>query len=59
MAGISLRLQAAQIINLVGPGQRDAASFGFGGQDGYVAPESSDDERGAEDSGPDGNPQDF
>ena len=40
MAGISLRLGAAQVIDLVGPGNRSADSFGFGEEDGYEAAES-------------------
>lgn len=38
-AGVSLRLQAAQIIELVSGGERDAASYGFEDEeDGYSAP---------------------
>lgn len=40
MAGISLRLGAAQVIELVGPGNRSATSFGFGEEDGYETSES-------------------
>ena len=40
MAGISLGLGAAQVIELVGPGNRSAGSFGFGEEDGYEAAES-------------------
>ena len=39
MAGISLRLSAVQVIDLVGPGSRTAAQHGFGKEDGYVASE--------------------
>lgn len=34
MAGLSLRLSAAQVIELVGPGSRSASSYGFGGEEG-------------------------
>lgn len=39
MAGISLRLSAVQVIDLVGPGSRTAAQHGFGKEDGYEASE--------------------
>lgn len=35
MAGLSLRLSAAQVIELVGPGNRSASSYGFGEEEGY------------------------
>ena len=35
-AGLSLRLQAVQIIDLVSGGQRTAAGYGFGEEDGYA-----------------------
>lgn len=39
--GVSLRLKAVQIIELVdGGGDRDAGSYGFGETDGYTAPAS-------------------
>ena len=38
-AGVSLRLKAVQVINLVsGGGGGDGSSYGFGEEDGYVAP---------------------
>lgn len=36
-AGLSLKLQAVQIIKLVSGGARDAAGFGFGAEEGYDA----------------------
>jgi hypothetical protein len=39
MAGISLRLVAVQVIDLVGPGSRTAAQHGFGKEDGYETSE--------------------
>ena len=63
MAGLSLRLSAAQVIELVGPGNRSASSFGFGGEEGGF--ESSDEpEAGSEfneepKASSNGNPQDF
>lgn len=66
MAGISLRLSAAQVIELVGPGSRNAAGFGFSAQEGYEAGDDdtmpADTSGGAEDtpSRPaNGNPEDF
>lgn len=41
-AGLSLRLQAVQVIDLVSEGSRSASSFGFGAEAGYEA--SSDEE---------------
>ena len=54
MAGISLRLGAAQVIKLVGPGNRSAGSFGFGEEDGYESEESPAEQAGfgAEGSAP-------
>lgn len=41
-AGVSLRLKAVQVINLVsGGGGGNGASYGFGEEDGYVAPEAT------------------
>lgn len=54
-AGLSLRLQAAQIIDLVAFGQRSASQYGFGEEDGYSADDSSDEtEEENEASGEDG-----
>ena len=39
MAGITLRLSAVQVIDLVGPGSRTATQFGFGKEDGYETSE--------------------
>src|SRR3954469_13595757 len=39
--GLSLRLQAAQIIELVQGGQRSASSFGFGQEEGFEAAEET------------------
>ena len=36
-AGISLRMKAVQVLELVSGGQRDAESYGFDEEDGYVA----------------------
>jgi len=44
MAGISLRLSAAQIIDLVGPGARSASSYGFGEEEGYEAGDAVDED---------------
>lgn len=41
-AGISLRLEAVQIIELHEWGERDATSFGFGAEEGFVAEEIMD-----------------
>jgi hypothetical protein len=46
MAGISLRLSAAQVIDLVGPGARTATQYGFGQEEGYEAGETDEDENG-------------
>lgn len=35
--GLSLRLEAVQVIDLVSGGQRNADAYGFGEEDGYVA----------------------
>lgn len=66
MAGLSFYLNGAQIIKLVGPGERSAASLGFGAEEGYTAAEDQggfdDESAGAsddDDSGANGNPQDF
>lgn len=47
-AGLKLRLNAAQIIDLVSGGQRDAGAYGFGEEEGY---EGSDDTEDAADEG--------
>ena len=64
MAGISLRLMAAQVIDLVGPGNRSASSFGFGEEEGYETNEADAEVSPAADGevskgATDGNPQDF
>ena len=63
MAGISLRLGAAQVIDLVGPGNRSADSFGFGEEDGYETTESDGEAAGFSEekpsAGANGNPDDF
>lgn len=38
--GISCKLEAAQIVELVGPGEQSADQFGFGEEEGYEAPDS-------------------
>ncbi|WP_336814819.1 hypothetical protein [Bosea sp. MMO-172] len=43
-AGLSLRLQAAQIIDLVAFGQRSASQYGFGEEDGYSASDEDETE---------------
>ena len=40
-AGVSLRLKAVQVINLVTGGGGDGASYGFEEEDGYVAPKAT------------------
>lgn len=48
-AGLKLKLKAAQIIDLVSGGQRNASSYGFGEEDGYAhedAPASDEDNGG-------------
>lgn len=35
MAGITLRLSAVQVIDLVGPGARSSSAYGFGAEEGY------------------------
>ena len=61
--GISLRLKAAQIIELVlGGGNRDAASYGFGQQEGFEGsndPTMADHAPAAEDSTPAGGDENF
>jgi hypothetical protein len=63
MAGISLRLSAAQVIELVGPGNRSASSFGFGEEDGYEADDTAEetmpDDSGTQSQGANGDPDDF
>lgn len=63
MAGISLRLSAAQIIDLVGPGARTATQYGFAEEDGYETAAAEDtfgDESSPAPAAPaHGNPQDF
>ena len=45
-AGLKLSLNAAQIINLVTGGGRDAEGYGFGEEDGFEASEAGDDAAG-------------
>lgn len=63
MAGLSLRLTAAQVIELVGPGNRSASSFGFGEEEGYEAGESGENDTpsfdGESSQGANGSPEDF
>ena len=65
MAGITFYLNGAQVIDLVGPGNRSAASMGFGEEEGYEAGDGSDeppfDGTGEDGTGTpaNGNPQDF
>lgn len=63
MAGISLRLSAAQIIELVGPGARSASQFGFGQEDGYETEETEAEAAGFSEEGStapaNGNSDDF
>lgn len=52
-AGLSLRLEAAQILELAGPGQRNAAGYGFGAEEGYVGGDDEElegEEEGFEDT---------
>ncbi|MBU4567021.1 MAG: hypothetical protein KKE29_20080 [Proteobacteria bacterium] len=58
-AGVSLRLEAVQVIERQGPGERSASSYGFGEEDGFdaskeagafdEAPADGDDDDGAGD----------
>jgi len=48
-AGAGLRLSAVQVIALRTSGGGDAASFGFGKEDGYTAPKSAGEEEGFSD----------
>ena len=41
-AGVSLRINAVQIINLVSSGGGNATTYGFGEEEGYEAPKASD-----------------
>jgi len=55
-AGVTLDLQAVQILELVNAGERSAESFGFGVEEGYVAEasgagESSDEDADEDDDG--------
>lgn len=63
MAGLSLRLSAAQVIELVGPGNRSASSFGFGGEEGGFEgsdePEAGSEFNDAPKASANGNPEDF
>lgn len=63
MGGISLRLSAAQVLELVGPGVRTATQYGFGEEEGYETAAAEDtfgDEPSESTSAPaNGNPQDF
>lgn len=51
-AGVSLRLEAVQVIDLVGPGQKSADQYGFGEEEGY-------DGDGAPESAVSGSPESF
>ncbi|MCQ4158784.1 hypothetical protein NON00_02430 [Roseomonas sp. GC11] len=59
--GVSLRLEAVQIIELAGPGQRDASGYGFGAEDGYdgEGEDHSTDTTGSDDDDTDGGSADF
>ena len=63
MAGLSFYLNGAQVIDLVGPGARSAASLGFGEEEGYTAADSSEFSDESEGDAPagskSGNPEDF
>lgn len=50
-AGVTLRLEAVQILELVSGGQRDASGYGFGAEENGYSHEAADDE--AADSGDD------
>lgn len=50
-AGISLSLQAVQVIELASAGERSASGFGFGSEDGYVSTEQGEDGDATADSG--------
>lgn len=50
-AGISLRMQAVQVLDLIQGGERSAKSYGFGEEEGYEAPEETDEEGTDEDAG--------
>ncbi|QFP93707.1 single-stranded DNA-binding protein [Ralstonia phage P-PSG-11-1] len=46
-AGLKLRLQAVQVIDLVSGGQRDAGAYGFGEEEGYEASDNNEEGDGA------------
>jgi len=51
-AGLSLRLLAVQVIDLVSGGQRTAAGYGFGEEDGYSASDDTNEDSGGVAMGP-------
>lgn len=46
-AGVKLRLNAVQILELVSGGQRDAGAYGFGSEDGFEPDETTEESGGA------------
>lgn len=59
-AGLKLRLNAVQIIELVSGGQRDAGAYGFGEEDGYEGSEGTEESGGAfTDESKSGNEEEF
>lgn len=59
--GVSCRLQAAQIIDLVSFGERDASGYGFGEEDGYdgVPEDDAAEQEFGDESGDDEDDEDF
>lgn len=58
--GVSARLEAVQIIDLVAFGERDASGYGFGEEDGYdEEPEASSAFEADEDAADDSDDEDF
>lgn len=61
VVGITLRLEAVQVIDLVSGGGRSASAYGFGSEDGYSAEEDVGDDAGSVDDSAagDGGTDDF
>jgi len=51
--GVSLRMNAVQVIDLVTSGGGNAGSYGFGEEDGYTAPDADETPTGGSDETPD------
>ena len=59
MAGLTLQLSAAQVIDLVSGGARTATSYGFGEEDGYEATDEALPDGMGADGNTNGSPEDF